>query len=127
MTYRKILFIIYYLLFFLFLQCSNEANRNFNLGSIVAYPNPFKISVPNSFLRIKLAHQLLPLPGETKLQIFDENRNLVFEKNLPGDKVEWSGATNDGTLTPPGVYFVYVIVTNQEGSIGKADTRILVQ
>ena len=89
-----------------------------DLGSIIAYPNPF-YPKEESYITFKnTATETMPI-GKNTCKIFDLNGQLVIElKENRFFEFEWNGKNSSGNDCASGIYF-YLIGTNQGAKKGK--------
>lgn len=93
------------------------------LGTLRAYPNPFK---PDGYSTVQIVN--LPLDsmpsGKNQCRIFSASGNLIrVLKESPFSRFEWDGKNEGGNIVSSGVY--YFVVTDSDGKSGRGKIAII--
>jgi len=104
-----------------FIQIS--ANE-FNLGKIIAYPNPF--SPETDVLTIK-PESSSTFNGSVEFKVYNFNEKEVFAGQAANSQIIWNGHTADGKRLLPGLYFIKIIQTRSDLATGSKIIKIIVQ
>jgi hypothetical protein len=99
------------------------------MGALILYPNPMRSD------KIKISYTLSK-DAPSRMEIYDSLGNLVYKKSFssgePGGKfgasnnLEWDGANLSGERVSAGIYFCYVIATDENGVTKNVSRKFLV-
>jgi|GEM_PF-1194859 len=92
------------------------------LGKLMLYPNPVRSTVGD---RVNIAYSLSK-DASTRLEIYNALGNLVYQRYFtrgePGGKfgpnsdVQWDGTNLSGEKVSGGIYFCYLVATDERGA-----------
>ncbi|MDI9425328.1 MAG: T9SS type A sorting domain-containing protein, partial [Spirochaetota bacterium] len=68
----------------------------------------------------------LPTAIQNRIQIFDINGDLVFDRSYAATTILWGGRNNSGRVVKPGLYIIRITSDDGSGGYGKKLIRILV-
>jgi len=91
-----------------------------DMSAVKAYPVPYNPA------RGTLTIDGLPTNIQNRIQIFDINGDLVFDRSYPSSDIKWGGRNNSGKVVTPALYIIKVISEDDSGGYGKKLIRILV-
>ena len=98
--------------------------KSADMGKIIAYPNPF--SVKNHNLTIRPEKSML-FEGRVEFTIYNYNEKEIYSGHVNDAPVVWSGYTKSGQRVAPGLYFIKLIQTFNDGSTGFSIIKVIVQ
>ena len=109
------------------------ANPNVTIESIIAYPNPLRLTQPGATLRLTYT---LSRDAEVVVSIYDTTGEQVLESVfLAGDNggrlgandaFTWEGRRNFFELVTPGVYICQITATDADGESQTKGTKIAI-
>ena len=101
------------------------------LGKLMLYPNPLRSSTGG---KVNIEYSLSK-DASTRLEIYSASGNLVYQRYFmsgepggkfgPNNDVEWDGTNLSGEKASSGIYFCYVIVTDESGNTESTSKKLL--
>ncbi len=91
-----------------------------DMSGVRAYPVPYNPA------RGTLTIDQLPTAIQNRIQIFDINGDLVFDRSYAATTILWGGRNNSGRVVKPGLYIIRITSDDGSGGYGKKLIRILV-
>jgi hypothetical protein len=102
------------------------------LGKLMLYPNPVRSTAED---KLNIAY-CLSKDASTRLEIYSASGNLVYQRYFtsgePGGKfgpnsdVQWDGADLSGEKVSGGIYFCYVVATDERGDTKTVSRKFLI-
>ena len=100
------------------------SGNEFNLGKIIAYPNPF--SPETEVLTIKPENSST-FNGSVQFTVYNYNQREVFSGQAANSSIIWNGHTADGKRILPGLYFIKIVQTRSDLATGSKIIKLIVQ
>jgi hypothetical protein len=102
------------------------------LGKLMLYPNPMRSAAGD---KVNIAYRLSK-DASTRLEIYGASGNLVHQRYFtsgepggkfgPNNNTEWDGTNLSGEKVSGGIYFCYVIATDERGVTKTLSEKVLV-
>ena len=108
------------------------ASTSLALGKLMLYPNPVRSSNGDT---VSVAYSLSK-DASTRLEIYDTLGNLVYQtqskngepggKFGPNNDIQWDGTNLSGEKVSGGIYFCYVVATDERGEAKSVSRKFLI-
>ncbi|MDH5717795.1 MAG: T9SS type A sorting domain-containing protein [Spirochaetia bacterium] len=119
----KNIFLLFFLFFAIFFLSSIVFSKSFELTNIIAYPNPFDPKTENLTIAKK---DKTDFDGSVKYIIYDLTMKKIYEDSVQNSKIIWNGHNKSGQKISSGIYFIKLIQTKSDKSIGTTIIKILI-
>ena len=91
--------------------------------NLLAWPNPFRADT--EVITIAL-NTLKDFPAKAKTTIYNYSGKVVYSKTYNG-RIVWSGFDSKGNRLSPGVYYVKMLLTHNDGGVSTQWYTIAIQ